>query len=527
MRNRLSHIALIVILVMLSGITNAQHDACRDAVRCLARGDIEKTLYEVDRIHDHRNSTASVAEQWFVRTMVHCYQNELEEAFETAQKAVENGLPMERFYAGPREYLSPLFGHKPFKKWIKDNHSVLIHGPLLGSLTDTSTQFWVRTSKVAKFQVIVSENGSSNVILTQKVKSSPEADFTAIAKIEGLNPNTKYTYELLINNKKVGEKYEFITYPESNTPFKFQIAFGGGAGYTEKNERMWNTMSDYNPIATLLLGDNVYVDDPEHSASQRYCYYRRQSRPEFRNYTASNSIYAIYDDHDFGMNDCVPGPEIETPSWKRDVWNDFKNNWNNPQYGGGEKQPGCWFDYYIADVHFIMVDTRYYRDLEGENMLGDVQKDWLLKTLKSSTGKFKVLVSSVPWAPGVKLNSKDTWDGYDGQRNEIFEFIEENTIDGVVLMSADRHRSDMRYISRDNGYNLYEMMSSRLTNVHIHGLLEDAKGSHFIMGYNEDCSFGLVEFDTDKKDPEMNYKMINIDGEIVGEKTVQLSEISY
>ncbi|MCP4516497.1 MAG: hypothetical protein GY824_14870, partial [Delftia sp.] len=43
----------------------------------------------------------------------------------------------------------------------------------------------------------------------------------------------------------------------------------------------------------------------------------------------------------------------------------FKQNWNNPGFGGGEKQPGCWYDFQIADVHFIMLDGRYYRDKKG------------------------------------------------------------------------------------------------------------------------------------------------------------------
>ena len=55
-------------------------------------------------------------------------------------------------------------------------------------------------------------------------------------------------------------------------------------------------MNTFNPIATLLLGDNVYIDDPEHQFTQLYCYYRRQSRPEFRRYVATNGIFSIYDD---------------------------------------------------------------------------------------------------------------------------------------------------------------------------------------------------------------------------------------
>ena len=48
-----------------------------------------------------------------------------------------------------------------------------------------------------------------------------------------------------------------------------------------------------------------------------------------------------------------------------------------------------------------------------------------------------MLISSVPWSPGVKPKSRDTWDGYIDQREEIFSFIGDNTIGGVVLMAAD------------------------------------------------------------------------------------------
>ena len=106
-------------------------------------------------------------------------------------------------------------------------------------------------------------------------------------------------------------------------------------------------------------------------------------------------MYAIYDDHDFGMNDCIPGREIESPEWKRPVWDYFKTNWVNPYYGGGTKQPGCWQDFYIGDVHFILLDGRYYRhrDKDSTSMLGHAQKQWLFETIKNSKGTFKVIAS--------------------------------------------------------------------------------------------------------------------------------------
>ena len=70
-------------------------------------------------------------------------------------------------------------------------------------------------------------------------------------------------------------------------------------------------------------------------------------------------------------------------------------------------------------------------------------------------------------------------------------------------------------------------MSSRLTNVHVHSLMEKAKGSEFLMGYNEDCSFGYLKFNTEKSDPEIIYQIINIDGEMVDERSIRLSQLTF
>ncbi|SVC17374.1 uncharacterized protein METZ01_LOCUS270228, partial [marine metagenome] len=143
---------------------------------------------------------------------------------------------------------------------------------------------------------------------------------------------------------------------------KFTIAFGGGAGYVPKNERIWDTIGAIDPRALLLLGDNAYIDDPATPEMQLFHYYRRQSQPEWSKLAKQVPIYAIWDDHDFTTNDGWGGPAIEEPKWKREVWKVFKDNWDNPYYGGGEEQPGCWFDFWIGKVHFVLIDGRYYRE---------------------------------------------------------------------------------------------------------------------------------------------------------------------
>ena len=84
--------------------------------------------------------------------------------------------------------------------------------------------------------------------------------------------------------------------------------------------------------------------------------------------SSSAAIYSIWDDHDFGKNDTSGGIETFSPDWKLPVWKVFKENWNNPYYGGGAKQPGCWFDFSIGDVDFFMTDGRYYRSFKNGTM---------------------------------------------------------------------------------------------------------------------------------------------------------------
>jgi len=223
------------------------------------------------------------------------------------------------------------------------------------------------------------------------------------------------------------------------------------------------------------------------------------------------------------MDDIWMGPYRDKPAWKQPMLALFQQNWNNPAHGS-RKAPGGWFHFAIGNVDFWMLDCRIYRTnpfLKTPSMLGPVQKAWLKEQLKQSRATFKVVVSSVPWALGAKPGSRDTWNGFRQEREEIFSWIEANRIDGVVLLSADRHRSDAWKINRPGGYDFYDLMSSRLTNIHKHELFAGA-----LFGYNEKCSFGLVSFDTTLPDPEATYQIVNIDGKVIDTLALKKSQLT-
>ena len=374
------------------------------------------------------------------------------------------------------------------------------------------------------------------LILTGKKKEA--AEYLKKASAAKINPDHTRLLQDIIEGKKNAWQYDAKTWPWDrvlpNTSLKkdapsdkFTIGFGGGSGYVPENERMWDTIGAIEPRALLLLGDNVYIDDPETPEMQRFHYYRRQSQPEWGKLAKAVPIYSIWDDHDFTTNDGWGGPDIEKPSWKRDVWEIYKENWDNPYYGGGKENPGCWFDFRIGNVHFIMIDGRYYRESpkdKSPSMLGPVQMKWLKKTLTDKPATFKVICTNVPMAPKVKPGSKDTWDGYSDERSAIYQFIADQKLPGVVILSADRHRSDAYKVDTEieGMYPLFEFSSSRLTNQHVHKLID-----HSLFGYNEKQSFGRVDFDLTVEDPTVKYTIINIDGKAIHDLTVKLSQLQF
>lgn len=512
---------LFLILISLGSalttMTSAygQHDGARDSVKQIALGNYDR----VDSILAQKKPFAGEAESAFVKMLQAAAQRQYAEAEKQGKRAIELGLPAERLVVGPRELLEPVSSKSDLRTWLEERiPSKLVHGPMVGSVTDRSASIWLRTLGDAEVTLRCVETGQSI-----EVQTNQQTDWTTVLTLSGLEAESQYHYQIEIDGELCAKSL-FRTYPDEGRSGKFSVGFGGGAGYVPEWERMWDTILDRNPHAFLMMGDNVYIDQPEHELTQKYCYYRRQSRPEWKRFTSKTAIYSIWDDHDFGTNDCVPGPDIEFPVWKRPVWEIFKQNWVNPGYGGGSAQPGCWYDFHVGDVHFIMLDGRYYRDLKGGTMLGPAQKKWLLETLKESSATFKIIASPVPFTVGIKKGSRDPWDGFPEEREEIFDWIESQRIEGVFLIAADRHRTDLRVSKRSNSYDLYEFESSRLTNHHTHPVV---KTEGLKWGYSKTCSFALMTFDTTVDDPTVKLECVDLEGKTQHHYVLKRSQLEF
>ncbi len=468
------------------------------------------------------------AESQFIRATALTQLDRIDEAEEAMRAALDAGMPPGRFLAGPRELLEPLAATDTFTAHAARPKNAIVHGPILGAVTDTSARIWIRTTEETRFEVLATTHAEHH---TATGSTSADRDFTGTATLEGLSPDTSYTYKVLVEAntpqqplQPPSQSYTLRTSPRPDAAGTFVIAFGGCAGYTPENERMWDTIAGHTPQALLLLGDNVYIDLPEVPGPfHDYTYYQRQSRPEFRRLVNSTPVYAIWDDHDAAIDDIWMGPYVDRPAWKQPMVDLFRRNWNNPAYGS-ESHPGVWFRFPLGDIDVLMLDGRTYRTnpfAEERTMLGPVQKAWLLESLLDSQATFKVIASPVAWADAAKANSRDTWSGFPEEREEIFRFIEANDIQGVVLLSSDRHRSEAWAIERESGYAFHDLLSGQLTNIHTH-----PKEPGALFSYNLKDSFGLLTFHTAREDPQVTYQIYSIDDELIETLVIPHSDLA-
>jgi hypothetical protein len=119
----------------------------------------------------------------------------------------------------------------------------------------------------------------------------------------------------------------------------------------------------------------------------------------------------------------------------------------------GENDGPIYQAFTVGRARFILSDTRSERDpadaSQGpeKSMLGTAQKEWLKQELLAAKGKFPVIfwVSTVSW---IGKPGEDNWGAYEDERREIANFIKENGITGVCILSGDAHM-----LAADDGTN--------------------------------------------------------------------------
>ena len=395
---------------------------------------------------------------------------------------------------------------------------------MLGAVTPDSIRIWVRVGDEFPVSVAVSESPRfDDAIVTPPMLARARDDLAVTVPVSELRPATRYYYRILVDGGR--GKYtpdvpvhSFVTAPGPETAAAFSVATGSCARHPEDPDQViWRSVAAADPDLFVWLGDNIYADSGQPSTLSGE-YQRQRDVITYQPVARRIPQIAIWDDHDSGINN-----GDRTNPFKESALRTFRNFWANPSYGLDDT-PGVFFRYQYGGVDFFLLDGRYYRDpneasdVPGKTMLGAAQKAWLKGQLRASTAPFKIIATGGGWTVS-KGPGGDSWASFLRERNELFDFIRDEQISGVVLVSGDTHIAELNAIpwSGNGGYDMYELVSSPLAQDTSDGFLERRPEARIRQAYFGSNNFGMLHFDMRGTDPWLELNVLNYRGDAVWE----------
>ena len=92
----------------------------------------------------------------------------------------------------------------------------LTHGPMLGQPTATSMVVWARTSEAGQFTVHYGTDPNELNLTSSPATTANDDDNTGVAKLVNLQPDTRYHYQVWVNERPHGLPGSFLTLPSAD-----------------------------------------------------------------------------------------------------------------------------------------------------------------------------------------------------------------------------------------------------------------------------------------------------------------------
>lgn len=387
---------------------------------------------------------------------------------------------------------------------------VLTHGPMVGAVGPHTAEIWYRTDATRPVRLRLVPRGEDLATAPVVDHGYPSYldDHTETVRVVGLTPDTTYDFDLEIEGERFGP-WSLHTAPPPG-PTSLRVAFGSCAG--DDDQPIFASVRAWGPELFLFAGDNHYGNTSDlPSLRQHYRWMRERSdRGQLLHEAA---ILATWDDHDYVGNNTdgtEPGRAVALEA--------FREYWANPSYGT-DRIPGVFSRHVHGDVEVFLLDDRYYRGLD-DSILGDAQEQWLFDALLDSTATFKLVLSGSQFS---LLGTMDSWAVFPEAQTRLRAHIADQGIEGVVFLSGDIHRSELRLLPPTaGGYPIPELTSSpmaRGTSSCPTGqaeLLSCFGGSDYFIG---------VEIDTTLDDPELVATIYDVGGLALDSWTIVRSSL--
>jgi len=331
---------------------------------------------------------------------------------------------------------------------------VLTHGPVVGGVTASDANVFVRTDQAASIMLRYGTDPNLDTYqVSETYETSSEDDFTKIIPLSGLLPEATFYLNVVVNGvpQLASTPYpQFMTFPETGTSrnFKFVVLtdFVTTWELTSAVQTFASAAAEYP--AFVFIGGDFDHRDPATLTEKRQMFkdlYDANTpfMGDFVNLILRKSaIVHQWDDHDSGQNN----DDRTYPDWNlsQQVFQEYV-----PTYPLPLVTPGIWQKFKYAQVECFVLDCRSQRDpelepddqnksmLDGDNLGPLGQLEWLKTCLLTSTATWKIIFSSVITNPTTKFD--DAWAAYQTEWNALRNFINANNIQSVVFISGDLH----------------------------------------------------------------------------------------
>ncbi len=325
----------------------------------------------------------------------------------------------------------------------------------------------------------------------------------------------------------------------------------GSCARQDRPMPIWSAVSAFKPDVLLLLGDNIY-GDTEDMVVLRRKYDLLAADRGFGAVRNTVPIVAVWDDHDYGVND--GGREYPMRRESQQVFFDF---FGIPADSVVRKREGTYRGLVVGPVgrrvQFICLDTRFHRSpllaipkderVQGNGpylpsndpkatMLGSAQWDWLRAALRKPA-EVRIILSSIQFASAE--HGWEHWGNLPAEREKLLRTIRESEANGVLVVSGDRHSAEISRIPAGDDalrYPLYDLTSSSL-NQPIRETKpdggntddkDDEPNRHRLGTRYHGANFGTIELDWESAakgaSPAVSLAIRDVDGKVVRSEAV-------
>ena len=311
----------------------------------------------------------------------------------------------------------------------------------------------------------------------------------------------------------------------------------------DRPQPIWKAVHAFQPELFVMLGDNIYGDSEDMNVLQTK-YRRLGADPGFAALRKQCPLLAVWDDHDYGVND--GGAEYPRKKESQALFNDF---FEVPQGNDRRRRPGTYDSQVIGPtgkrIQFILLDTRYFRsplkawpknarrtpgpyrpnDDPQATVLGAAQWKWLEEQLQVPA-ELRIVASSIQFLP--EQHGWEMWANFPGDRQRFLDLLARHDTGGVIFISGDRHLAEISRMEtgpNNSGFPIYDLTSSSLNQPSGGGNEAEANRHRIAGNHYTRVNFGSIVIDWEPTDPTLTLSIHDLHGAAVRRHRLSLGSL--